>query len=477
MRSLGRVTVVALVGLVFFAGGTAIASPGCTALQGSSSLAQGTVGQIGGSGFEAGDTIKLTFTKDPGDADPADYGLVRMGAAGFQLLRPLQAANFTYVVPEDTPDLIGLRLSVGSDTAIAVWSCTPAPKGNRIEQIRRTFSRLAAETSSNAMGDSVGGAITDALSSGGTTQFGGNRISTSFAALNNARASDTKKDDERAAFAALGYDKAMVTKAMPRGAAPAPSLWHAWIDGRFTGLQDRDHRTASFDGHHTHLTGGLSYRFSGTFVAGLVAGYEDFKYDVSGDSLFLKGSGRHGGGYFGWKFWDRLRLDGMLTYGRIDYGAQDNLITAGFGADRITGMARLSGRYGMGTYYLEPSARVTLAHERQAAFNDSAGIQHPTYDFTVGRASFGGEAGVPILWNDTVVTPTLGLFGDYRFGVETVSTIAVVPTLADGWSARVTGGLSWQTVRGVTASLGGEYGGLAGDVRYWRARTSLGVKF
>lgn len=474
MRNRRQATVVALVGLVFFASHEALASPGCTAFNGTYTN-MGPSGSSFGIGFEAGDTITLTFAIDPTDPGYAQFGL-QDGTAGLQLVA-LQQANFTYVVPADTPNLLGIHISASSMTATAVWTCTPTPKVNRIEQLRRTFSKLAAETSSNAMGDSVGGAITDAFGSGGTTQLDGNRISTSFAALNNARASDTKKDDERAAFAALGYDKVSVTKAMPRGVDPAPSLWHAWIDSRFTGLQDRDPRMASFAGHHTHLTGGLSYRFSSTFVAGLVAGYEDFKYDVSGDSLFLKGRGGHGGGYFGWKFWDRLRLDGMLTYGRIDYGAQDNSITAGFRANRITGMARLSGRYGMGTYYLEPSARVTWAHERQDGFNDTAGIQHPTYDFTVGRASFGSEAGAPIIWNDTIVTPTLGLFGDYRFGVETVSAVAVVPTLADGWSARVTGGLSWQTAWGATASVGGEYGGLAGDVRYWRARSSLGVKF
>ena len=63
---------------------------------------------------------------------------------------------------------------------------------------------------------------------------------------------------------------------------------------------------------------------------------------------------------FGWKFWDKLRLDGMLTYGQIDYRAQAAAVTGGWDADRITGMLRLAGRYGFALYYVEPSAPCDL---------------------------------------------------------------------------------------------------------------------
>lgn len=111
-------------------------------------------------------------------------------------------------------------------------------------------------------------------------------------------------------------------------------------------------------------------------------------------------------GYFGWKFFDRLRLDGMLTYGRINYGAGAGPVSGSFGADRLTGMSKLSGRYGFGTFYLEPSAMLTIASERQDSFTDTAAVFHDKFNFVVGRASTGGIVGVPLVWGTAVVTPT-----------------------------------------------------------------------
>jgi hypothetical protein len=191
----------------------------------------------------------------------------------------------------------------------------------------------------------------------------------------------------------------------------------------------------------------------------------------------LDGNGVSGGGYFGWKIYDRMRLDGMLTYGRIDYGAGAGGVSGSFGADRITGMSKLSGRYGMGTFWLEPSAMLTIASERQDSFTDTAAVFHDKFNFTVGRSSNGATVGTPIAWGQCIVTPTFGAFGDYRFGDQTTAAANVVPTFNNGWSAHVNGGLSIAMPGNVTASATGEYGGLGDAIQYWRARGSLGVKF
>lgn len=367
-------------------------------------------------------------------------------------------------------------------TANFTFACTgSAPVGptnsQLLEQTRQTFSKVGAQASSQAMGEATSGAIDDAFSGSGTTQFANGQFRTSFAAIDaamnaNDKPADSVKDANRA-FAALGYAKAPYMKAPPLIRSP----WHAWIDARFTGFNDKN--VTSFDGWHDNITGGASYRFTDNFLAGVLVGYENSKYSMTsfGTPTSLRGEGVSGGGYFGWKFFDRMRLDGMLTYGRINYGAAAGTVTGGFGADRLTGMSKLSGRYGFGTFYLEPSAMLTIASENQDSFTDTAAVFHDKFNFVVGRASTGGTIGVPMAWGASVVTPTFGVFGDYRFGDETAAALSAVPTYNNGWSAHVNGGVSVAMSGGVSASATGEYGGLGNALQYWRAKGSLGVKF
>ena len=425
--------------------------------------------------FAIGDKITFTVTI-PGIGSWA----LRDAAQTVLLDQAAASATRTYTVTGTNGDT-NLRQTlnaIGAGAVAVSATCIPVAVGSSattnsqiIDQMRQTFSKAAAQSSSNSMGNSVNGALNDAFGSGGTTQVADGRISTSFAALENSKT----RDDGRDAYAALGYNKDRIfTKAAP---VLPTSPWHAWIDAQYTDFNDRSDSANKFDGHNTNVTGGLSYKFNRDFVAGFVTGYEDFKYDVSSLNAFLKGDGWHAGGYFGWKFWDKLRLDGMLTYGQIDYGAQAGAVTGGWNADRITSMLRLSGRYRFSTYYVEPSARVTWARESQDAFIDSAGVAHNDFGFTVGRASVGAEVGTPLIWSNVAVTPYVGLFGDYRFGDETIAAASVVPNLENGWTARVTGGLSATAASGLTASIGGEYGGLGDAIQYWRGKASVGVKF
>ncbi len=126
-----------------------------------------------------------------------------------------------------------------------------------------------------------------------------------------------KKRDPFEAFGALGYARAPYLKAPPLIRSP----WHMWIDGRFTGFEDKN--ITSFDGWHDNITGGASYRFSQNFLAGRAGRLRELqlRHEHCGTPTSLKGDGTSGGGYFGWKFFDKLRLDGMLTYGRINYTA------------------------------------------------------------------------------------------------------------------------------------------------------------
>jgi hypothetical protein len=459
-----------------FASGSAIASPGCDALNGSKGPNFVNTGNDAGVGFSAGDTITGRIAVH--NSAP-NIGLLNT-TSFVQLVN--NGSGFTYVVPANTGDSFAISSGLGPFDRIE-WSCVNAPVGGKagsqlIDQMRQTLSRLAAQTSAQSTGESVTSAITDAFSGGGATQATNGRISTSFAAIENA-ANKTDADDARGAYAVLGYNKAggskTITKAPP-GPVIYQSPWHVWVDARYTANDDK--RVSSFDGRQTNVNGGISYRFNDYFLAGLVTGYENFDYDLGFRNAKLDGNGWNAGGYFGWRMWQGLRLDGMLTYGRVNYGAQADAVTAGFDADRITSMVRLSGRYGLAAgWYVEPSARVIYAHEKQDAFTDTAGVVHSKYSFDVGLASFGGEVGAPTVWSNWIVTPTVGLYGDYRFGDDTAQTVATLPNLDDGWSARVTGGLKWTATNGFSTAIGADYGGLGSDTRYWRAKGSLGLKF
>ena len=432
-------------------------------------------------GFLPGDRVTITISS------LSTAGYVRVFGSADDSLPPLTTISFgtftsasgsyTVVAPGDLLMQANQQLSAGYSFACEGSAPTGPTNSQILEQTRQTFSKVGAQASSQAIGDATSGAIGDAFSGGGTTQFGNGQISTSFAAIENAQNADGKPADRvkdaSGAFAALGYAKVPYAKAPPLVRSP----WHAWIDGRFTGFEDKS--AASFDGWHSNVTGGASYRFTDNFLAGILVGYENSKYSMIsfGTPTSLKGEGVSGGGYFGWKSFDRLRLDGMLTYGRINYGADAGPVSGSFGADRLTGMSKLSGRYSFGTFYLEPSAMLTIASERQDSFTDTAAVFHDKFNFVVGRASTGGTIGMPLVWGTAVVTPTFGVFGDYRFGDQTAAALSTVPTFNNGWSAHVNGGLSVAMSSGVTASATGEYGGLGDNIQYWRARGSLGVKF
>lgn len=463
-------------------------SAGCAAVNAGFTVSSPSGAELKVGSFDVGDTI--TFTATNANGVPQGLRIIFASPANVSLkdeFFPIPA-NGSATVSSTAPAgagraIIGFNAGGITTNLSGSATCTPAASGGSttpstssqlLDETRQRFSKAAAQVSITNVGESVTGAISDAFAGGGGTQFSEGRIATSFAAIDKATDKDDKANPNDA-YAALGYDKGMARKAPPLPNI-APSPWHAWIDVRYTALDSK--QVSTFDAHHTNATGGLSYRFNDHFLAGLVAGYEDFNYELGFRNAKLDGNGWNGGGYFGWKFLDRLRLDGMLTYGRISYGAQADNVTAGFDADRITGMLRLSGRWGLGaSFYVEPSARIIYANEKQDAFTDTAGVLHSKYDFDVGLASFGGEVGAATIWNSWVVTPTVGLYSDYRIGADTAATIATLPNFGNGMSARVTGGLRWTASNGFTTSVGGEYGGLGSDIQFWRARASAGMAF
>jgi len=68
----------------------------------------------------------------------------------------------------------------------------------------------------------------------------------------------------------------------------------------------------------------------------------------------------------------------------------------------------------------------------------------------------------------------VGAYGDWRFGSDNALPVAVpIVGIANGWSGRVTGGLTWTWSGGATLALGSEYGGLGAHYKLWTANARL----
>jgi hypothetical protein len=127
---------------------------------------------------------------------------------------------------------------------------------------------------------------------------------------------------------------------------------------------------------------------------------------------------------------------------------------------------------------LEPSARVFALWEHDNAFTDSLGTAQPAHNFETGRASAGMKAVYPLAWTTSVValSPYAGLYADYYFSRDDAQTtgLTTVPLL-QGWSARLTGGVTASFAGGATLGAGGEFGGIgsANHIWVWTVRGRL----
>ena len=123
---------------------------------------------------------------------------------------------------------------------------------------------------------------------------------------------------------------------------------------------------------------------------------------------------------------------------------------------------------------VQPLGRVLGVSARGTTLSDKDGVVLASYASAAGCAPFGGQAGTPVA---TVVrTPSVGLFGDYRFGSETLASASTLPTL-NGWSARPTVKLTAQHANSLSSAIAAEYGGLGQSLQSWRLLGNLGVKF
>jgi outer membrane autotransporter protein len=428
--------------------------------------AGGTSVTITGSGFSCA----------KGNIDAVTFGSTTAISATFVSDTEIDATS-----PPGT-GTVDVRVTVnGSQSAIIpgdrfTYAATgPQPDSLKAHALQVVVSPIVAQTSGAAITSAIDGGITDGFSNGGTpASFGPGGGFINFAA--EPRSQTATRAEE--AFAALGY-AGNVYKAPPR----KPLLyreWNAWADIRGTGWKANDTSGNGNDlkGNQINLTAGLGRRLNLDTLVGMVVGYEYFKYDVAALAGTLKGDGETIGGYFARRF-GNLRFDAALAWSNVNYSAAAGAATGAFKGSRWLASTGLTGTHKFGSYVLEPSAKLFILWERQTAWIDSLGTAQDARNFSAGRTAIGAKVARPfVASNGWTISPYAGLYGDWRFSSDNaLPTGTPVANIKDGWSARVTSGLSATVERGTMVSLGGELGGLGASYKIWSGNVRATVPF
>ncbi len=469
-------------GLVLSAGQAAWASTGCAALNGTftGGAVTGTVtGTQTAAGFNAGDVITAVLTGTTGT------GLFALQdtTAGTTLLIQSSNGTFPYTVPATTPDTFSVA-EINEAGFTVTWTCVSASTsgGNtdsqKLASLQQSVTPMVATTSGQAITGAINNAIDNAFGNGGAPFSGGpGGFALNF--VDDPKSADKSKVAQGAdsAFGALAYVGGKPGK-MP---LKAPSVtfereWSLWAEFRETGWQDND-VNSGYSGHQINVTAGLGRKLNSDLLLGVVAGYEHFNYNVSSLTGSLSGHGATVGAYGGWKIVPTLRLDAAVTWSRVNYDASAGTASGSFHGNRWLVSSGLTGDYAWRGLIFAPSARIFALWEEQNGYTDSLGTAQPSNSFSAGRVSSGGKVTYPWTIGTVALSPYVGVYGDWRFGSNTTSSGNAVIGISNGWSARVTGGLSMKTAFDATLTLGGEYGGIGADYKIWSGEAKVAWRF
>lgn len=339
--------------------------------------------------------------------------------------------------------------------------CTNAPNGTftyippgppadsvKAEQVQDQFSPIVARNS--------GRAITGAVMKGIVLGFG-HGGPTADIALAAESAFMAYAPEAAATHAFDGFDG-------PGFINPAEQ-WSLWLDVQGSGL------LTGGSGQQLNLTGGLGYRFTEDFVAGVIGGQESFSYSADSNGL-LSGSGLSAGGYVAWRFSDQAMFDAALVGTTLGYEVTSGTATGQFDASRWLVTSGLTGDFELGeNLTVSPSARVSALWENQEGWTDSLATAHAAKSFSDGTASGGVTfSGKWLLLEDMTFLPYFGLFADYRFDNSGGTTTT-------GLEGRVRAGVRLNVSAGAAIDIGGELGGLFSPQRTWSLNAGVSGGF
>ncbi len=335
-----------------------------------------------------------------------------------------------------------------------------------------TVANTSATNTANAIDSGIGAGFSN---NGPATSFGPGGGFVSFAA--QPQSEIARRTDE--AFSALAYAGGSKVPNYDKATPRLDREWSAWASIRGTGWKASEASGNDLKGSQINITAGIGRKLNADTLIGVVVGYEHFKYDVASLAGSLKGDGETIGGYFARRFGGNLRFDAALAWSNVDYDATAATATGSFKGSRWLATTGLTGDHRFGAYTLEPSAKLYVLWERQTAWTDTLGAAHSDRNFSSGRAAFGSSIARPFATaGGWALAPYAGLYGDWRFSSDNaVTTGAPVANIKDGWSGRVTAGLSATGARGTNFTLGGEYGGLGASYKIWSGNVRASVPF
>jgi Autotransporter beta-domain len=452
--------------------GQALASAGCDA--------------VNAGGFNGGTSNDTVYTTIAGFAvgDRITFSINIPGSASWTLGAGTNSSNLDNAGATSIHSytVTGNQIAGQSDTTLTqarisptvleplsvTATCTPAASNSntdsqKLRALQIAASKLVAQTSGAAITGAIDGAIGDAFNGGGNpVSFGPSGMTFNFTAA--PRSDVAQRADQ--AFAALGYG-AMPSKALPKQVIE--NDWSAWADVRGTGW-DRNTTSADLKGDQINVTAGLGRKLTPDLLIGLVTGYENFKYNSTLLAGTFKGDGWTIGGYGAWRFAPHWRFDAALAWSDISYDAVAGTAAGTFNGHRWLASSGLTGRYRFDALIVEPSSKVYALWERQNQWTDSLGTLQAARNFSAGRLASGGKVSYPWLTGDWTVAPYVGLYGDWRFSTDDALPAGQpLVGIGDGWSARLTGGVTMAKAGGAAVSLGGEYGGLGANYKVWSA--------
>ncbi|WP_141728347.1 autotransporter outer membrane beta-barrel domain-containing protein, partial [Devosia insulae] len=324
----------------------------------------------------------------------------------------------------------------------------PAADSVKVEELQDQFTPIVARNSGRAITSAVMKGIALGFGGGGPTANVGLAAESAFLAYTPEAAVTNAFD---------GFDG-------PGFLDPAKQ-WSLWLDVQGSGL------ISGGSGQQLNLTGGIGYRFSEDFIAGIIGGQESFRYSADGDGL-LSGSGLSAGGYVAWRFAEHGTLDAALVGTALGYEVSSGTATGQFDASRWLVTSGLTGEFELGdNLTISPSARVTALWENQEGWTDSLATEHPAKAFSDGTASGGVTiSGQWLVLEDMPLLPYFGLFADYRFD-------AAEGTTSSGLEGRVQAGIRLNLSPSAAINLGGELGGLFSDQRTWSLNAGVSGGF
>lgn len=342
-----------------------------------------------------------------------------------------------------------------------------------VRSLQSGVSKTAATVSAQIITSQIDGAITAAFDGGGDPVVGSaTGLTFNFAAERRPPAAARAEQ----AFAAFGAASG-IAKLRADKTPVVMRDWSAWLDLRGSGFRSNA-ANADFSGGQYNVTGGLGRLLTPDLLIGIVAGYEHMKYDSTVLAGSIRSNGGNLGSYLGWRLSPTLRFDAALSYGRIAYSAVAGTAGGSFNGNRWVASTGLVGTHHLGDVVIEPSARIYGLWEKQAGWTDSVGTRQAERTFSAGRISAGGKVMRPLSYRDVQMMPYAGFYGDYRFSSDNALPAGtLIVGIGDGWSGRVTSGISFTNRLGMSVGLGGEYAGIGGAYKIWTGSVRTSIPF